>query len=132
MSATKTMSPVSGHRHSIVGQERTTAMTVIKAAAVQISPVLYSREGTVDKVVQKIVELRYQDLYGAVTGRCKRKNGRNPPFLADPMPGWADYGRFGSAAGSDPPLENSESEKVDLLKIFIAIRNLNQFQDLLD
>jgi nitrilase len=32
-------------------------MTTIKAAAVQISPVLYSREGTVEKVVQKIVEL---------------------------------------------------------------------------
>ncbi|MBP0622415.1 carbon-nitrogen hydrolase family protein [Cupriavidus consociatus] len=32
-------------------------MTVIKAAAVQISPVLYSREATVDKVVQKIQEL---------------------------------------------------------------------------
>jgi nitrilase len=29
-------------------------MTVIKAAAVQLSPVLYSREGTVDKVVAKI------------------------------------------------------------------------------
>jgi nitrilase len=32
-------------------------MTVIKVAAAQISPVLYSREGTVDKVVQKIIEL---------------------------------------------------------------------------
>jgi aliphatic nitrilase len=32
-------------------------MTVIKAAAVQISPVLYSREATVDKVVRKILEL---------------------------------------------------------------------------
>jgi nitrilase len=32
-------------------------MTTIKAAAVQISPVLYSREGTVDTVIQKIVEL---------------------------------------------------------------------------
>jgi nitrilase len=32
-------------------------MTIIKAAAVQISPVLYSREGTVDKVVRKIAEL---------------------------------------------------------------------------
>ncbi|TDF63977.1 carbon-nitrogen hydrolase family protein [Cupriavidus sp. L7L] len=32
-------------------------MTVIKAAAVQISPVLYSREATVDKVVRKIREL---------------------------------------------------------------------------
>ena len=35
-------------------------MTVIKAAAVQLSPVLYSREGTVDKVVQKIIELGLQ------------------------------------------------------------------------
>src|SRR6201991_783594 len=32
-------------------------MTVIKAAAVQLSPVLYSREGTVEKVVHKITEL---------------------------------------------------------------------------
>ena len=32
-------------------------MTIVKAAAVQISPVLYSREGTVDKVVAKIAEL---------------------------------------------------------------------------
>ena len=35
-------------------------MTVIKAAAVQISPVLYSREGTVGKVVGKILELGRQ------------------------------------------------------------------------
>ena len=35
-------------------------MTVIKAAAVQLSPVLYSREGTVENVVQKIVELGRQ------------------------------------------------------------------------
>lgn len=35
-------------------------MTIIKAAAVQISPVLYSRQGTVDKVVQKILELGRQ------------------------------------------------------------------------
>ena len=35
-------------------------MTIIKAAAVQISPVLYSREGTVGKVVQKIAELGRQ------------------------------------------------------------------------
>lgn len=32
-------------------------MTIIKAAAVQISPVLYSREGTVEKIVNKILEL---------------------------------------------------------------------------
>lgn len=35
-------------------------MTIIKAAAVQVSPVLYSREGTVGKVVQKITELGRQ------------------------------------------------------------------------
>ena len=32
-------------------------MTVVKAAAVQLSPVLYSREGTVEKVVHQILEL---------------------------------------------------------------------------
>jgi aliphatic nitrilase len=32
-------------------------MTIIKAAAVQISPVLYSRDGTVEKVIGKILEL---------------------------------------------------------------------------
>ena len=31
--------------------------TIVKAAAVQISPVLYSRRGTVDKIVAKIAEL---------------------------------------------------------------------------
>ncbi|MBF5043771.1 aliphatic nitrilase [Aggregicoccus sp. 17bor-14] len=35
-------------------------MTVVKAAAVQLSPVLYSREGTVAKVVRKIHELGEQ------------------------------------------------------------------------
>jgi nitrilase len=32
-------------------------MRTVKAAAVQLSPVLYSREGTVDQVVQMIREL---------------------------------------------------------------------------
>src|SRR6185503_5281515 len=32
-------------------------MRVIKAAAVQLSPVLYSREATIDKIVRKIYEL---------------------------------------------------------------------------
>ena len=32
-------------------------MTTIRAAAVQLSPVLYSREGTVERVVAKIDEL---------------------------------------------------------------------------
>jgi aliphatic nitrilase len=35
-------------------------MTIVKAAAVQLSPVLYSRDGTVEKVVQKILELGRQ------------------------------------------------------------------------
>jgi nitrilase len=35
-------------------------MKIVKAAAVQISPVLYSREGTVEKVVEKIHELHEQ------------------------------------------------------------------------
>ena len=30
---------------------------IVKAAAVQISPVLYSRQGTIEKVVNKIREL---------------------------------------------------------------------------
>jgi len=34
--------------------------TIVKAAAVQISPVLYSREGTVAKVVRKIHQLGQQ------------------------------------------------------------------------
>ena len=37
-------------------------MTVIKAAAVQMSPVLYSREGTVDRVIRKIIELGHQSV----------------------------------------------------------------------
>src|ERR1700753_4228827 len=35
-------------------------MTIIKAAAVQISPVLYNREGTLDRIIQKIIELGRQ------------------------------------------------------------------------
>jgi hypothetical protein len=35
-------------------------MIVIRSAAVQLSPVLYSREGTVEKVIGKIAELGAQ------------------------------------------------------------------------
>jgi hypothetical protein len=38
------------------------ANKIIKAAAVQISPVLYSREGTIEKVVRKIRELGKQSI----------------------------------------------------------------------
>lgn len=37
-------------------------MTVIRAAAVQLSPVLYSREGTVERVVNKIEQLARRDV----------------------------------------------------------------------
>ena len=37
-----------------------TMSTIVKAAAVQISPVLYSRQGTIDKIVTKISELGKQ------------------------------------------------------------------------
>ena len=40
--------------------------TIVKAAAVQISPVLYSREGTVEKVAKKIRELGIQGVQFAV------------------------------------------------------------------
>jgi nitrilase len=43
-------------------------MTTVKAAAVQISPVLYSREGSVDKVVQKIHELGREGVQLATFG----------------------------------------------------------------
>jgi len=41
-------------------------MTVIRTAAVQLSPVLYSREGTVQRVVDKIEQLGRQDVQFAV------------------------------------------------------------------
>ncbi len=44
----------------LINLSRIYAMTIVKAAAVQISPVLYSRQGTVDKVIQKILELGRQ------------------------------------------------------------------------
>jgi hypothetical protein len=36
-------------------------MRLVKAAAVRLSPVLHSREGTVEKVVRKIHRVQYQD-----------------------------------------------------------------------
>ena len=57
------------HRNSVVcnsRHERLSAMTIVKAAAVQISPVLYSREGTVRRVVQKIVELGREGVQFAI------------------------------------------------------------------
>jgi len=45
-------------------------MTTLRAAAVQISPVLYSREGTVDKVIQEIDELGRQNVQFATFGEA--------------------------------------------------------------
>src|SRR3954465_7147130 len=45
---------------STTSMRKETAMKVVKAAGVQLSPVLYSREGTIDKVVRKIHELGQQ------------------------------------------------------------------------
>ena len=44
--------------------------TIVKAAAVQLSPVLYSRQGTFEKVVKKIRELGAQGVRFA-TFPCK-------------------------------------------------------------
>jgi nitrilase len=42
------------------------AVTTVRAAAVQLSPVLYSREGTVERVVEKINELATREVQFAV------------------------------------------------------------------
>src|SRR6516165_4827907 len=49
------MSTHCSHRRMQNG--RTDAVTTVRAAGVQLSPVLYSREGTVERVVEKIDEL---------------------------------------------------------------------------
>jgi nitrilase len=46
--------------------ERAGAVTTVRAAAVQLSPVLYSREGTVERVVAKIDELAKREVQFAV------------------------------------------------------------------
>src|SRR3954469_25144859 len=54
------MTPSTTVTHRTVNTIRRPSMTVIKAAAVQMSPVLYSREGTVDKVCRQILALGRQ------------------------------------------------------------------------
>lgn len=47
----------------VIMQQSTAMPTrIVRAAGVQISPVLYSREGTIEKVVQKIYELKEQEV----------------------------------------------------------------------
>jgi nitrilase len=60
-------------------------MRVVKAAAVQISPVLYSREGTVEKVVRKIHELGQQGVQmpgWTLTSRLRFPRTPAPPTSA--------------------------------------------------
>jgi aliphatic nitrilase len=45
-------------------------MKTVGAAAVRISPVFYSREGTLEKVVQKITEPGRQDVQFATFGEA--------------------------------------------------------------
>ncbi|WP_231941616.1 hypothetical protein [Burkholderia sp. PAMC 28687] len=45
---------------------------ILRAGSVQIAPVLYSREGAVDKVVRKILELGKQAVQFAISGRSTR------------------------------------------------------------
>lgn len=49
-----------GLTHTKSDRPRELATRTVRVAAVQISPVLYSREGTVEKVVRKIYELHQQ------------------------------------------------------------------------
>jgi hypothetical protein len=48
-------------------------MKVIKAAAVQLSPVLYSRAGTIEKVVRQIRKLGQQGVQFAAQGNADTK-----------------------------------------------------------
>ena len=69
--------------------KRIDAMPVIKAAAVQMSSVLYSREGTVDRVVRKIIELGRQSVQFATfpetSGKVTRsaQSCRRPKGIGD-------------------------------------------------
>lgn len=45
-------------------------MAIVRAAAVQLSPVLYSREGTVEKIVQTILRLGREGVQFAEIGRA--------------------------------------------------------------
>ena len=60
-------------------------MRVVKAAAVQLSPVIYSRQGTVGKVVQKIIELGRQGVEFA-TVRRRRSFPTTPTFPSSKRP----------------------------------------------
>ncbi len=53
---------VQSTQNSIIMTQNKNIHAIVKAAAVQISPVLYSRQGTIEKVVRKIHELGKQGI----------------------------------------------------------------------
>lgn len=55
---------------TVIDPREKRAMTTIRAAAVQMSPALYSREGTLDKVIQTIIDLGKQDVQFATFGEA--------------------------------------------------------------
>ena len=58
-------------------------MRVVKAAAVQLSPVLYSRDGTVDKVVRTIHTLGQQYVPGQLANAADSAVDRAGHFAFD-------------------------------------------------
>jgi hypothetical protein len=56
-------------------------MKVVRAAAVQLSPVLYSREGTVEKVVRKLHELGQLGVQFATFPETVERGGQEPKIL---------------------------------------------------
>ena len=65
-------------------------MTVIRAAAVQLSPVLYSREGTVERVIGKIDQLARQDVQFATFPETVIPLHEHLEHSADALPEYAD------------------------------------------
>ena len=63
-------------------------MTVVKAAAVQLSPVLYSREGTVDKVIRQILALGRQGVQFATFPETVVPYYPYFSFVQPPLPEW--------------------------------------------
>ena len=65
-------------------------MTVIRAAAVQLSPVLYSREGTVERVIAKVEQLAGQGVQFATFPETVIPYYPYFSFAADALPEHAD------------------------------------------
>jgi nitrilase len=69
-------------------------MVTVKAAAVQLSPVLYSRDGTVEKVVQKILELGSEGVQFATFPETVIPNYPYFSFVQAPHKMGAEYHRL--------------------------------------